>query len=138
MSLDAEIEALFSDCALQSNEAVAKVLGISGKTLRRLGDAQRIGWQGKGVGLKPHRLYTLEDVKAYLEKAKRKCQRTSRSEKTGRSSRSVTTSISGLRRSGQPSPKGSVVRRARERKHLLKKWKTRCENSPPSENSASS
>jgi hypothetical protein len=131
-----KVEALFANSAEQPTEAVAEVLGISGKTLRRLSVDKKIGWRSKGGGDRGHRLYAFEDVISYIEGTHR-CPRTS-PKKTGSRKRSSTISISGLSRSARPAPKGSVVRRARERKRLLTEWKTKCGSLPPSESSASS
>jgi hypothetical protein len=61
-----QVEALFVSGVLQPNEAVAKMLGVSGRTLRRLGDEGKIGYFNLGLSPRGHRKYTLEDVTTYL------------------------------------------------------------------------
>lgn len=128
-TLVAAIKDLFRSRPLQSNSAVAAVLGVSGKTLRRLGDAKKIGWRPKGLGQAPHRMYALSDVMSYLENAYR-CPSTSQSEKAADRKRRTTTSISFSNRSGGPGHNGSAARQGRRRKRVLKGSRTVCVSLP--------
>ncbi len=61
------LSAAFTGRKRIGSSAVARVLEISERTLRRLGDSGKIGWRPKGASDdQPHRQYTREDIEAYL------------------------------------------------------------------------
>jgi hypothetical protein len=60
------LDAAFEGGPLQATEKVAKLLGISARTLQRLGDERKIRHRPKGTA---HRQYTRDDVEAHLARA---------------------------------------------------------------------
>ena len=93
------LDELYAGKVFAESSQVARVLGISTRTLRRLSETARIGWQPKGASEKnPHRLYAREDVEAYLRGEQAQCPFISSKTKTGSRRAKTTTSTSGSHR----------------------------------------
>jgi hypothetical protein len=93
------LDELFRDRIFVETTSLAKWLGVSAKTVRRLGDDGAIGWRPKGGSKgRPHRMYAREDVEAYL-RGEEPCPFTCRGIKPdNRKPKSINTTSSYIRR----------------------------------------
>src|SRR5215467_4551143 len=122
-TLAAQLDALFANRPLQSNAKVAKPLGISGRTLRRLGDQGKIRYRLKGTA---HRQHAREDVEAYLTRDFA-WARTSQDERTElRKRRSGTTISNSGRRANNRASSFAAARAREQRRRLIASLETLC------------
>jgi hypothetical protein len=111
-SLVEALNKLFANRVFASGSQLAAVLGLSVKTLSRLGDAGKIGWRPKGSSKQPHRNYAREDVEAYL-RGERPCPYTYRAVKTAARAVRTTSLTSVSSRRGRQKVNGFTAARAR-------------------------
>ena len=130
-SIHRDLDRLFATGTLQCGEGVAKVLNISSRTLRRLGDRGKIRFRLKGTA---HRQYAREDIEAYLSGDFQWAHISHATSRVGKSRHSSTTISSSGRRAPRRAS-GFTARQAREQRKRLIASKRRGESLPPSENS---